>query len=57
VIAQEVQRVLPDAVARGRDGYLRVFYEKVGLKFQTYDHWITSGARIPNRGSPNARTQ
>jgi hypothetical protein len=27
VIAQEVQRVLPDAVARGQDGYLRVFYD------------------------------
>jgi hypothetical protein len=38
---------MPDAVAVGRDGYLRVFYDRVGLKFQTYDHWVASGARIP----------
>jgi hypothetical protein len=36
VIAQEVKRVIPQAVVRGRDDYLRVFYNKVGLKFQTY---------------------
>jgi hypothetical protein len=47
VIAQEVQRVIPQAVVRGRDGYLRVFYDKAGLKFQTYDQWIASGARVP----------
>jgi hypothetical protein len=44
VLAQEVQQVMPQAVARGTDGYLRVFYEKLGLKFETYDHWIKSGA-------------
>ena len=43
VLAQEVQQVVPHAVARGTDGYLRVFYEKLGLKFETYDHWIKSG--------------
>ena len=47
VIAQEVQRVIPQAVVRSRDGYLRVFYDKVGLKFQTYDQWIASGAQVP----------
>ena len=47
VIAQEVQAVLPEAVVRGRDGYLRVFYDKLGLKFETYKHWVASGARIP----------
>jgi hypothetical protein len=47
VIAQEVQRVIPQAVVRGRDGYLRVYYDKAGLKFQTYDQWIASGARVP----------
>ena len=47
VIAQEVQRVIPQAVVRGRDGYLRVFYDKAGLKFQTYDQWVASGARVP----------
>jgi hypothetical protein len=47
VMAQEVQAIVPDAVIRGRDGYLRVLYDKLGLKFQTYDRWITSGGRIP----------
>src|SRR5262249_39474601 len=28
VMAQEVQAVAPEAVTRGRDGYLRVFYDK-----------------------------
>ena len=49
VIAQEVQAVLPDAVTRGRDGYLRVYYEKLGLKFRTYSDWLASGAQIPTR--------
>ena len=48
VMAQEVQNVMPEAVVRGRDGYLRVFYEKLGLKFETYDRWVASGARIPS---------
>jgi hypothetical protein len=47
VMAQEVQAVMPEAVVRGRDGYLRVYYETLGLKFQTYDEWIASGAQIP----------
>ena len=47
VMAQEVQAVMPEAVMRGRDGYLRVFYEKLGLRFQTYDEWIASGAQLP----------
>ena len=47
VIAQEVQAVMPAAVMRTPNGYLRVSYGKLGLKFQTYDAWIASGARIP----------
>jgi hypothetical protein len=47
VIAQEVQQVMPKAVVRDRDGYLRVFYDKVGIKFQAYEEWLASGARIP----------
>jgi hypothetical protein len=50
VIAQEVQAVMPQAVARDRDGYLRVFYDRLGLSFQTYDRWIASGAHIPAAG-------
>jgi len=44
VIAQEVQAVMPDAVVRGRDGYLRVFYESSGC-----------GSRPTTHGSPKAR--
>ena len=51
VIAQEVQQVVPEAVVRGRDGYLRVLYDRLGLTIQTYDRWTASGARIP-AGTP-----
>jgi Chaperone of endosialidase len=47
VMAQEVQTIVPEAVMRGRDGYLMVFYDKLGLKFQTYERWIASGAQVP----------
>jgi uncharacterized membrane protein YgcG len=52
VIAQEVQAVMPDAVMRGSDGYLRVYYEKLGLKLQTYRAWLAGGARIPAEVTP-----
>jgi Protein of unknown function (DUF3300) len=45
VLAQEVQVVMPAAVMRGQDGYLRVDYDKLGLKFQTYHEWLGSGVR------------
>jgi hypothetical protein len=51
VMAQEVQMVVPEAVRRGSDGYLRVNYDRLGLPFQTYDQWVTSGARVP-AGAP-----
>ena len=47
VMAQEVQAVMPAAVVRGSDGYLRVSYDKLGLKFQSYDQWTASGAHVP----------
>jgi Chaperone of endosialidase len=47
VMAQEVQAIAPEAVVRGRDGYLRVRYETLGLQFQTYHEWTASGAQIP----------
>jgi hypothetical protein len=47
VMAQEVQTVMPDAVTRGTDGSLRVFYDKLGLKMQTYDQWLASGGQVP----------
>jgi hypothetical protein len=47
VIAQEVQQVDPQAVTRGRDGYLRVNYVRLGVKFESYREWLGSGAKIP----------
>jgi hypothetical protein len=47
VIAQEVQNLVPDAVTRGSDGYLRVRYEQLGLKFRSYADWVAGGAKIP----------
>jgi len=47
VIAQEVERLMPEAVIRGRDGYLRVYYEQLGLKLRTYTDWLAGGAKIP----------
>ena len=32
MIAQEVQQVMPQAVTRDQEGYLRVHYEKIGVK-------------------------
>ena len=49
VMAQEVERLMPEAVTRGSDGYLRVYYEKLGLKFRTYRDWLAAGAQIPSR--------
>lgn len=42
VMAQEVARIVPDAVVHGPDGYLRVRYDRLGLTFQTWDAWILS---------------
>jgi endosialidase-like protein len=56
VIAQEVQALMPEAVTRGRDGYLRVYYRKLGLELRTYRAWLASGARLPTSvGLPSAQ--
>ena len=47
VMAQEVRAIRPDAVAIGRDGYLRVSYERLGLPFRSYDNWVVSGGLLP----------
>ena len=47
VMAQEVQDLVPGAVVRGTDGYLRVYYEQLGFKMQTYDEWVASGSKLP----------
>lgn len=52
VMAQEVENVMPLAVTRGSDGYLRVHYDRLGVKFRTYSSWLAGGARIPAEVSP-----
>ena len=47
VMAQEVSMVRPDAVERGGDGYLRVHYDRLGLKFQSYQDWAAAGGKMP----------
>jgi hypothetical protein len=47
VMAQEVKAVMPEAVVQDQSGYLRVRSDMLGLKFQSYDRWIASGARVP----------
>jgi hypothetical protein len=46
VIAQEVQTIVPNAVSRGRGGYLRVDYDKLGLEFLTWDEWVARGTTM-----------
>ena len=40
----------------GGDGYLKVFYDKLGLKFQTYNRWIAIGRTDPNHHMDRALT-
>ena len=51
VVAQEVQQVLPEAVTRGKDGYLRVYYDRLGVSFQTWDEWVAAGEHVPHTAS------
>lgn len=40
VLAQEVERVRPEAVIRGSDGYLRVRYAAIGARMMTWETWL-----------------
>jgi len=51
VMAQDVQTIVPDAVSRGRDGYLLVDYDKLHLRFLTWEEWVIRG------GTPSATMQ
>jgi hypothetical protein len=44
VMAQEVGDVMPDAVVRGDDGFLRVDYDKIGMEMQPLAAWQAAGA-------------
>jgi hypothetical protein len=41
VMAQEVERIAPNAVVHDADGTLRVRYDLLGLHFRTWDEWIS----------------
>ena len=49
VMAQDVQSVMPQAVFAGRDGYLRVNYQKLGLTFETYGRGSERGHKFRPR--------
>ena len=45
VMAQDVQKIDPKSVWRAGDGYLRVDYDRIGVKFMTWKEWVArSGA-------------
>jgi len=45
VLAQEVERVMPDAVRRAPNGYLQVNYARVGVPMMTWEEWVEAGRR------------
>ena len=47
MMAQEVEAIMPDAVVRGSDGYLRVYYDRLGLRMQAWEEWVAAGEKIP----------
>ncbi len=46
VMAQEVMSVYPEAVLEGPGGYLRVDYEKLGMRMMTLDDWLKVSADV-----------
>ena len=39
---------MPDAVARSQDGYLGVFYSRLGFPMQPYEDWLLAGGKLPD---------
>ncbi len=46
-MAQEVQSVMPQAVVRGNDGYLRVDYARLGMRMKTWSEWLNESRSKP----------
>ncbi|MBV8840254.1 MAG: tail fiber domain-containing protein [Alphaproteobacteria bacterium] len=46
VIAQEVRRILPQAVVRDPAGFLRVDYRQIGFKLTTFEQWAARRAAM-----------
>ena len=42
VMAQEVAKVVPEAVAVGPEGYMKVDYGRLGLHMQTWEQWASA---------------
>jgi hypothetical protein len=40
VMAQELAKIVPSAVLRDQDGYLRVDYTQLGFSLMTWDEWL-----------------
>jgi hypothetical protein len=41
-MAQQAAAIVPEAVTRHPDGYLYVYYDRLGLKMQTLEEWQAS---------------
>jgi Chaperone of endosialidase len=51
VIAQEVAQIVPEAVAVGVDGYLRVDYARLGRRLMTWEEWSADAERAVEAGA------
>ena len=45
VMAQEVIKIIPDAIAYNKNGYMSVDYTKVGVPFLTFDQWLNTNGK------------
>jgi hypothetical protein len=61
VMAQDVAEIVPEAVVRGADGFLRVDYARLGMRLLTWDEWtatrpdtaaLMTGTSLPTRPLP-----
>lgn len=43
VMAQDIAKVLPDAVSKDADGYLLTDYHRLGLQLRIYQDWLEKG--------------
>lgn len=41
------KKIVPGAMVRGADGYLRVDYQKLGLRLMTWQEWTESEEAVP----------
>lgn len=43
VMAQDIAKLLPDAVSKDADGYLLADYHQLGLQLRIYQDWLEKG--------------